>query len=217
MAANLSAIGILIVVVVALLALFRGGRKEPQSPSDPSPAPTPESSPPIALPPFIVGSLDWRNQVAIDFRYRDHGCDAATGNPLLVSGATDPDGGELVHYIEVTGPDKTGAGERKYAVFGVTKASKGKTVRIDGKWVGFPWITNPGGRTENNAVAACVIGNEKDDPGYPVVVKCCDPNPVFSPELPTPLGQMTVRYKVRNTSGKTAEGLARATVTKGTC
>jgi hypothetical protein len=216
---NASILGLLIVGLVAAFAFLRmvSRPKETTVPTPgPTPSPLPEFRPPIALPPFIVGSLDWRAQITLDFRYRSHGCDFS-GAPLLVTGATDPDNQELEHFIEVKGPTKAGTSVKKYAVFGITTASSGKTVRVDGRWVRFPWVSNPGGRVENNAVTVCVIGNEKDDPGYPIVVKSCGPAPTPPPETGSPIGLMEVRYKVRNSSGQLASGLTREMIVAGGC
>jgi len=216
---DLSAIGIVAIAVVALFFFLRP-RKSSPPPVIPPVVPPVANHPPVALPPFVVGQLDWGNQITVDFRYREHGCESSTGEPLLVSGAIDPDGDPLEHYIEVEGPTKSGS-MKNYAVFGVTKDSGGKTKRIDREWVTFPWAeyTTISGRkiAENEAIAAIVIGNEKANPGFPVSVKCGTPTPPPVTVVPENLGQMTIRYKVRDRSGVVAESLTRLMVTKGGC
>jgi hypothetical protein len=213
-----SVLALLVVGLVGAFALLRVlGRKKPSPGPGPGPGPGPTPDPdipaPVAYPPVLVGSLDWKGKVLVDFRYREHGCDGATGEPTLISGAFDPSGGELEHLIDVTGPNKNGK-TVSYAVFGRVVGSGNDFVRVDGRWVRFPIM-----RHENEALTILYIGNEKDDPGHPVFIRGCGPTPLPPNPAPTPdpIGTMEVRYRVRNASGKVSESLARVTVTAEGC
>jgi len=127
------------------------------------------NEPPEVLKAFTVSPMQMRGVVLYDARYRSHGCDRATGQPLEVYGARDPDDPEeaLSYKWEASGPDRWGE-EIEYSVF-----------TVDGE--------NITGKITDNAIAKIVIGWGEQETPWPF----SDAMGIF----PTS-GRMTVRLTV---------------------
>lgn len=219
MSGDWTAVLLVVGIIAALLFVVPALRRKPVTPPPGTPTVPPDQiKSPVAFPAFVVGLTDWMNMVYADFRYREHGCEAGTGQPIAVSGAYDPNGLPLEHFIEITGPNRDGSKTLPYAAF-ATMGNAMEPQRVDGKWVTFPTIRNPNGKVEQDALVGIIIGNSKDNPGHPVILRSC-PTPTPTPvptTIPAVAGFMEIRYRVRNTAGKEASGVTRLPVYSQAC
>ena len=150
----------LLITVCILPLLILAGCGDEEKP----PEPVVENTNPIAYAPLVVGSsFTTRSHVVIDVRYRTQGCDAS-GHPTGITGAYDPDGDAIEYRFSCP-----------WSVFKL-----GTSEKVNGEWVTFPIVTNPGSVVEQNAVVELWIGWTEDHPLMPTSPRC---GPVIEPTV----------------------------------
>jgi hypothetical protein len=203
---NLETVGLIVIAGIIAYAVLRGAQQKPK----PAPGPVlPPNNPPVAHEPYCVDgaavSLYPGDGVKLDLRHRVRGCDVS-GASTDETGAYDPEGDILEHFVTARGPSSDGSAMVDYTIWN----DSGQC--IDSQWIkngdpaGFTLgPTGAGGAIEPQAICRFIVGWTDPATPFPFTPKSC----VTVPTPPGPtnkIGELAFNYRVRDTKGKEASG-----------